>query len=405
MATADAAAGPVARLILYVGKGGVGKTTTAAATAVRAAELGHRTLVVSTDIAHSLGDALGVDLAAAPRPVADHLFAQEINVLEEARRTWGKLQGRMGEFLRRQGVPEVQADELAIVPGMEEVAALVQIGRHSRTGEYDCVVVDAAPTGETIRLLSMPDSFLWYVGHLQTLRNRLRFLGPMLRSSLPELDLVEVVERLSASVRELRSLLTNPRRSSYRIVVTPDRMVLKEARRAETYLNLFQYPVDAVVLNRVLAPPPSEDPFLAALLARQAAALTEVRRSFAALPIFEAPLVLEEPVGLAALAALGRRLFGDRDPTQVMHIGPTQAITPNDGGYLVRIPMANVEVGKLALTKHGDELYVEVGNVRREITLPHTLARLEPGVARMRNGTLEIPFLPAPEPAGAETGG
>ncbi len=386
------------RLILYVGKGGVGKTTLAAATAVRVAELGRRTLVVSTDIAHSLGDVLAAELGGEPRELAPRLFAQEINVLEETRRGFARVQEQMAEFLRREGISSVQAEELAIVPGMQEVAALAQIGRHTRTGEYDCLVVDAAPTGETLRLLSMPDSFGWYARRLNEWRGRIaRLVKPLMRKALPDLDLVDTMDQLAGRVRELRAMLTDARRSSYRIVATPDMTVLKEAQRAETYLNLFDYPIDAVVLNRMLPPLPAGavgdgDGYLAALTARQERAVAAVRAAFAGLPLFEAPLTAQEPIGVAALSALARQVFGERDPAAVQHTGPTRTIAQTPEGYTLRIPMPNVEAGKLSLSKRGDELYVDVGNFRREIPLPVALALLEPGVARLRQGVLEIPF-------------
>lgn len=386
------------RLILYVGKGGVGKTTLAAATAARVAELGRRTLVVSTDIAHSLGDVLAAELGAAPREVAPRLFAQEINVLEETRRGFARVQEQMAEFLRREGISSVQAEELAIVPGMQEVAALVQIGRRIRGGEFDCLVVDAAPTGETLRLLSMPESFGWYARRLNEWRGRLtRLVKPLMRKALPDLDLIDTMDQIAARVRELRAVLTDARRSSYRIVATPDMTVLKEAQRAETYLNLFDYPIDAVVLNRVMpllpvAAAAEGDGYLAALAARQGRAVAAVRAAFAGLPLFEAPLSAEEPIGVAALQALAQQIFGEQDPAAVLHTGPTRTIAQTAEGYTLRIPMPNVEAGKLSLSKRGDELYVDVGNFRREIPLPVALAMLEPGVARLRQGLLEIPF-------------
>jgi len=385
-----------ARLILYVGKGGVGKTTLAAATGVRAAELGYRTLVVSTDLAHSLGDVLAASLGAEPLELTPNLRAQEVNVLEEVRRSWGKVQARLSEFLRQEGMPEIQADELAILPGMEEVAALIQIERQARIGEYDCVIVDAAPTGETIRLLSLPESFQWYAARVVEWRGRLRRLaGPLLSQVLPDLSVVDVMTQLAVRVKRLRAALIDPHRSSYRIVLTPDRTVLREAQRAETYLNLFDYPVDAVFVNRILAESQQHDPYLEALVSRQKLVMQDICRAFPDLPRFEVPLTADEPVGVDALSELARHMFADRDPVEVLHIGPSQKIDRDADGYLLRIPMPNVEIDKLELTKHGDELYVDVGNFRRELMLPLVLSTFEPGVARIREGVLEVPFVSA----------
>jgi arsenite-transporting ATPase len=308
----------------------------------------------------------------------------------------------VADALREDGVSDIQADELAVIPGMEEIAALIQIERKSRSGEFDCIVVDAAPTGETVRLLSMPESFQWYAGRIQQWRGRLlRIAGPFLGNMLPDLNIVEGMSRLAERVRGLRTTLTDARLSSYRIVLTPDRTVLKEAQRAETYLNLFEYPIDAVVINCVLAPSTAGDPYLDALVMRQQRTMADIHDAFISLPSFEALLTPEEPVGVAALRSLAQQVFGDRDPTQVLHIGPTQRIDREGADYVLRIPMPNVEVSKLDLTKRGDELYVDLGNYRRDISLPLTLAALEPGIARVREGMLEIPFHPQPSAAAA----
>jgi arsenite-transporting ATPase len=382
------------RLILYVGKGGVGKTTIAAATAVRAAELGYRSLIVSTDIAHSLGDVLKARLANEPTSVSEHLSACEVNVLEEARRTWGGLQDQLASALREQGLGEVQADELAIIPGMEEVAALVQLRRFRASGNYDCIVVDAAPTGETLRLLSMPDAFLWYVNRFNQLRKGLlRFLGPVIRSVLPSVDLTETLERVAEETRQLRIELTDANSCSYRVVLTADSMVIKEARRAETYLNLFEYPIDAIFINRLIDDTVSDHPLITSLLERQHAALTEITNTFPTLPRLTAPLQAEEPLGVPALSALAGQIFATTDPTSVLHRGPTLRIETQENGYLLIIPLPNIESDRLSLTKHGDELQVSIGNFRRGISLPLSLASYEPGRARIRRGNLEIPFI------------
>ncbi|MCL4508485.1 MAG: ArsA family ATPase [Chloroflexi bacterium] len=397
--TLEPPASKLARLILYVGKGGVGKTTIAAATAVRAAELGYRTLVVSTDIAHSLGDVLLAPLGNEPTQISERLWACEVNVLEEAKRTWGGLQERLAEALREQGLAEIQADELAIIPGMEEVAALVQLRRFRSSGQFDCIIVDAAPTGETLRLLSMPDAFLWYVNRFNQLRTgAFRLLGPLLRSILPAIDLAETLSRVAEETKQLRAELTDSDTCSYRIVMTPDSMVIKEARRAETYLNLFEYPIDAVCVNRIVDPDTGTHPLLKALTERQQTAILEIRQTFSSLPQLEAPLSADEPLGVAKLSALAATVFARYDPVAVLHRGATLRIERQGEGYLLTIPLPNVETQKLSLTKHGDELHVEVGNFRRGITLPLSLTNFEPGRARIRSGNLEIQFMPA-EPA------
>lgn len=390
----DPTSAPAPRLILFVGKGGVGKTTVAAATAARAAASGRRVLVVSTDIAHNLGDVLDADLSAEPREVAPLLFAQEINVLEEARHSFGKVEAQITDFLQREGVPAVQADELAVIPGMQEIAALVRIEQYIRERQYDCIIVDAAPTGETIRLLTMPESFGWYAARIQSWRGRLnRVTRGLLRTAMPNLSLLDLIDDVRDRIDQLRAVLTDPTSSSYRIVLTPDRTVLKEARRAETYLSLFEYPVDAVILNRVIGDVGGGNAYLDALLKRQEALVQQVSQTFSYLPLFVGPLCGDEPIGVPALRQFADELYGKRDPIEILHVGRAIDIAAVPGGYVLRIPMPNVETEKLVLNKRGDELYVDVGNFRREIALPAALTSCEPVGARLDAGTLEIRFL------------
>ena len=217
------------RLLFFTGKGGVGKTTVAAASALRSAQLGYKTLVVSTDIAHSLADSLDVPLRAQPVEVAPNLYAQEINVVEEVREHWGEMQGYVGNILRRQGMSKAVAEEMAIIPGMEEVVSLLHINKQANEGHFDCVIVDAAPTGETMRLLTMPESFQWYVARLRSWGDApMRIAAGLLNRLAPEKDLVSGLNSLVEGVRELQKVLTNPEITSYRIVLNPEKMVIKE---------------------------------------------------------------------------------------------------------------------------------------------------------------------------------
>ncbi len=381
------------RLILYVGKGGVGKSTIAAATAIRAATLGHRTLVVSPGPVHSLGDVLGVELGSEPRTVVPLLDAQEINVLDEVRRNWEKVRDELSAVLRRDGATDIQADELAILPGLAEMTALLLIGQHVQSQTYDCVVVDAPPSSETMFLLSLPDTYQWYAARIREWQQRLsRIGGPLLRGFVPDLRIADVLTQVTGRIKELRRVLADPQQSSHRIVLTPDRVVLKEALRVATYLSIYDYPVDAVIVNRLLSGAKSRSSFVVALIERQSAVMDDIRQAFPSVPILTAPWRPDEPVGPDALEATALQLFSDRDPTAVFQVGRSQRIERSPAGYVLKIPMPNVELDKLALRKRGDSLFVDLGAFRRELILPRELATLEPKPARMHDGTLEIPF-------------
>ncbi len=391
------------RLILYLGKGGVGKTTTAAATAVRAAELGHRTLVVSTDVAHSLADALDHPLGALPTQLSERLWGQEINVLDEVRQHWGELRTYLSGLLRRKGVDDVASEELAIIPGMEEVVSLLHIRRQARDGNFDAVIVDAAPTGETIRLLTMPETFQWYAARIMDWDpGTLSVAKPLVRALIPATNAFESLQRLTKGVEALRATLTDPEVSSYRLVVNAERMVIKEAQRAATYLALFGYPVDGVVLNRLLPGGAAEGSFMQQLHQMQAGYRKEIHDLFAPLPIWEAHHYPRDVKGLADLAGIGGELFGDADPTKVFFKGSTQEIVKEGDDYVMRLPLPHVEIGKVSMTKRGDELFIAIGNFKRDMILPLTLAERPAKRAVFRNGVLEVRFgTPDPVPAQA----
>lgn len=403
------------RIILYLGKGGVGKTTTAAASAVRSAELGYRTLVVSTDIAHSLADSLDTPLTHDPKEIAPNLFAQEINVVEEVRKHWGEMQEYVGNLLRKQGMSKAIAEEMAIIPGMEEVVSLLHINQQAEQGMFDRVVVDAAPTGETIRLLTVPESFQWYVSRFTGgwgSDPTMKLAGMFLKRFLPDKDLMGGLDNLVAGVKRLQGVLTDPKVTSYRVVLNPEKMVIKEGARAVSYLSLFNYPVDAVIVNRILpgietvagegqVTQPSSDTYLRSLQEIQARYLGEIEREFYPLPIFRAGWYDQEMVGIDRLRQLGESLFGPtqggEDPGKIFFVGQTQQITEEGDDFILRLPLPNVELEKVRLKKRGDELFVSIGNFKRELLLPAILAQRSASGASFVNGTLVIRFPPVPD--------
>jgi arsenite/tail-anchored protein-transporting ATPase len=379
------------RIILYLGKGGVGKTTVAAATAVRSALLDKRTLVVSTDLAHSLADCLNTPLTSDPKQVSANLWAQEVNVLDEMRRGWSKVQDSMSKALRRQGIDNIIAEELALIPGMDEIVSLTNIYRNARDGNFEVVVIDAAPTGETVRLLSMPDTFQWYAQRI-TASNALNLARPFIKAFVPSVEILDAVQTMSERVKTLREVLSNPDVSSYRPVVNPERMVIKEALRAETYLALFGYPIDSVICNRVIPAGNYQDSFMQEIYRNQEKLRLQIHQTFAPLPIWEVPYYSHEIIGIPQLTELAQTIYGSQDPTQIFYRGQIQEVTRVGDTYILRLPLPHVEMNKVVMTRKGDEMIVEIGNFKRDITLPSILANQEAKLARFVNKALEIHF-------------
>lgn len=395
------------RIVLYLGKGGVGKTTISAASAVRSAQLGYRTLVVSTDIAHSLADSLDVTLTGEPVEISPNLYAQEINVLDEIRQHWGEMQDYVGSFLQKQGMSKPIAEEMAIIPGMEEVVSLLHIHKQAREGNFDRVIVDAAPTGETMRLLTMPESFQWYVGRLSGWGDAtLRMAGGLLRRFLPDKDVFSGLNNLVVGVKELQKVLLDPTTTSYRVVLNPEKMVIKEGARAVTYLSLYGYPVDAVVVNRILPGiisdgigntqlvQPSDDPYLRHLQEIQTRYLADIEREFHPLPILRSAWFDREMVGVEKLQMLASALFPENDPGQIFFVGQAQQILEEGDDYVLKLPLPHVELNKVKLTKRGDELFISIGNFKRELLLPAVLAQRNAGGAVFADGILQVRFPP-----------
>ena len=385
------------RIILYLGKGGVGKTTVAAATALRSAELGYKTLVASTDIAHSLADSLNVPLEAQPIKVANNLWAQEISVVADIHNYWGTLQDYVSGMISGNGLSNVVADELSAFPGMDEIVSLLHINKQAKEQNFDRVIIDAAPTGETIRLLTMPDTFRWYAGHINKFESGVMkairpFAGRLLQGPA---ELLESLNKLDAATAELRETLSDPKISSYRVVLQPEKMVMREAERAVSYLGLFNYPVDGVIVNRILPESAAEGDFYRKRRDIQGKYLELIDNNFRPLPIFRAPYYAEEVVGMEALSRLASDCFGDADPGDVFYNGILQEIIEKeDGGYRLRLPIPFVETDNVKLRKRGDEMFITIGNFKREMILPTVLAKRKAAGGWLRDGMLEIDFKP-----------
>ena len=385
-----------ARVLLFTGKGGVGKTTTAAATALCCADQGLRTMVLSTDPAHSLGDALDVELGPLDVQITANLHGQQLDAQDRMEDSWVEIQHWLGEVFRWAGIGALEAEELSVVPGLDEVFALADIKEHAASDQWDVVVVDCAPTAETIRLLSLPDVLSRYMERLFPVGRKVnRMVAPVLSrvTSLPLANdgVFAATQRFYDRLDGVREILTDGERTSVRLVVNPERIVIAEARRTHTYLSLFGYHVDAVVANRVL-PETVDDPFLARWKDLHAEHMATIGESFAPLPVLTVPWQPDEPVGLDALRLVAGELYQGDDPTARMAKGSPLRARPDGDGYILEIELPFTGKDELDLGRRDDELLVRVGPYRRAITLPDTLVRREVTAAHLDAGLLEVTF-------------
>jgi arsenite-transporting ATPase len=384
------------RILLYTGKGGVGKTSVAAATALRCAELGQRTVVLSTDAAHSLGDSFDTPLGPEPVEIAPNLWGQEVDIYYSIEKYWAKLQQYLAAVFSWQGVDDLVAEEIAVIPGMEEGAELLWIDQHYREGQFDVIVVDCAPTAATLRLLSLPDAGRWWFERLFPIGRRASLmLAPLARPFLdnmpiPDRETLDAAEAVFDQLGRLRQLLADPDLSSMRLVVNPEKMVIKEAQRTYTYLNLYGYVCDAVICNRVF--PEDAGGYFSARREMQARYLQMIEEGFSPLPILKAPYFEQEVVGQAGLRRLAEALYGDEDPARLLYRGRTQTIEEEGDGYVLSLPLPFATRDDLDLLRAGDELTVQVGNRRRNLVLPHALSGLEIGQAKLVDDSLKIRF-------------
>ncbi len=384
------------RTILYTGKGGVGKTSVAAATARRCAAAGLRTVVLSTDPAHSLSDSLEIELGPDPTEIGERLWGQEVQAEREMEANWAAVQRWLTGLLADRGVLDIAAEELTVPPGMDELFSLLQIKRHHESGEFDAVIVDCAPTGETLRLLSFPDIAKWWLEKVFPWERRMmaaaKPIARMIDVELPGTEVVAELQRLVDNLIAMNTILRDRELASIRLVINPDRMVIKEAQRTFTYLNLYGYLTDAVIVNK-LFPDELDGGYFGEWRQRQRRRLAEVREGFAPVPVLCARYFEEEVVGPQMLDRLGDELFDDSSAAErVLYSELSQQVNSDNGQTTLRIPVGFGEKGEISLKQVGSELVVAVGARKRTIILPTALSRRQPSGAKLHDGALEVSF-------------
>ena len=384
------------RIILFTGKGGVGKTSVASATAVMCAKAGYRTVVMSTDPAHSLGDSFDVELGTDLTPITDNLWAHEVSSLHEMQRHWERLHEYAVEVFAAQGLDEIVADEVANPPGMDEVASLMWIKHYAQRDEHDVLIVDCAPTGETLQLLTFPDAARWWLDKIypwsrRAMRVARPVLQPIMGMPLPTDEVYASLKDLLLDLDGMRRVLTDPATTSIRIVLNLEKMVIKEAKRAFSYLSLFGYMTDAVIVNRTL-PDDLHDELFKKWQQIHKRYEVEVEQSFAGIPIFNVPLFDREVVGVKMLERMAKATYADQDPALLFVTSSPQHIDKDGDDYVLSLKVPFVDRSAVDLSRHNGELYVTIGNYRREISLPRVLSKRDTAGATIMNGELRVRF-------------
>ena len=388
------------RVILMTGKGGVGKTSVAAATGMRCAELGYRTLVLSTDPAHSLADSFDMELGHEPKQIRPQLWGAELDALLELEGNWGSVKRYITQVLQAKGLEAVQAEELAILPGMDEIFGLVRMKRHYDEGDFDVLIIDSAPTGTALRLLSLPEVGGWYMRRFykpfQNISVALRPLveplfKPIAGFSLPDKEVMDAPYEFYEQIEALEKVLTDNTQTSVRLVTNPEKMVIKESLRAHAYLSLYNVSTDLVVANRII-PEEVTDTFFQRWKENQKQYRQEIHDNFHPLPVKEVPLFSQEMCGIKALERLKETLYKDDDPAQVFYKENTIRVVQENNQYSLELYLPGVPKNQIQLSKSGDELNIRIGNHRRNLVLPQSLAALQPDRAKMEGDYLKIRF-------------
>jgi len=384
------------RIILFTGKGGVGKTTLAAATSLLSAKKGYKTLVISTDAAHSLSDSFEIQLSNTPKKITDNLYGQEINALEEIEKKWGVIQNYLTELFSSQGINTIEAEEMSVFPGMEELFSLMEIRNYHKSSEYEVVIVDCAPTGDTLRLLSAPEITSWYLKHIFPIqRTAAKAVRPVANRILPfpfpEDKVFGEMKKLYIQLAEMKEILSNHQKSSIRLVVNPEKMVVKEAQRAFTFFNLFGYTVDLIIVNRII-PSKVKDDYFKHWITVQNSYQQMIEEIFAPIPIFSSELFSQEVVGPRLLGKMAENVYDKKDPTKLFISQKPLKIEKEDGGYVLCLNLPFVAKKDIDLYQKGEELIIKVGNFRRNILLPRILLHYSIKKAKFEKERLKITF-------------
>jgi len=384
------------RIILYTGKGGVGKTSIAAATAVTSAMEGKKTLVVSTDPAHSLGDSFDMKLSNEPEEIRKNLWAQEIDSIHEVEEGWGKVQKYFTELFTAKAVKDITTQELTVFPGMEDLLSLLRILKYYKEGRFEVIVIDCAPTGETLALLSFPEMLRWWMEKLFPLKKKaIKVVGPvaetLLKVPMPSGQVLDEIDNMYYQLDEMKKIFSDRQTTSIRIVVNPEKMVIKEAQRSFTYLNIYDFNVDAVVVNRVI-PDNVTDDYFKVWKDIQKKYRQEIMESFTPIPIYYAPLFETEVVGMSMLERMAKEVFKGEDPVEIKYNGRAQAVHKDGEDYILAIPMPFTDKKELSLNQKGDQLIIKAGSVKRNITLPRTLLDFSVKKAKFEEDLLKIWF-------------